>query len=108
MSSVLKVLDLDPLEALAQAAELVGQLLQAFLCPEHAGACIHVPLHLLADGADLLVAAGLLEVGRLDPPRLVPQHRVHGVGRHRLGRAGVLGRRAAAGGSEDKALRERV
>src|SRR5450759_4825818 len=103
-----RVLDLDALEPFAQAAKLVGQLLQALFRPEHARARLHVALHLLANRADLFVPPGLLEVGRLDAARLVPEHRVDGVGCHRLRGACVLRRRAARRRAEDEALRERV
>src|SRR5450759_3281286 len=103
-----RVLDLDALKPFAQAAKLVGQLLQALFRPEHARARVHVALHLLANRSDLFVAPGLLEVGRLNAARLIPEHRVDGVGCWGLGRARVLGRRASGGGAEDEALRERV
>src|SRR4029077_14546413 len=85
-----RVLDLDPLEAVAERAPLLGQLLEALDGPEYAGARIHVALHLLADHADLLVAALLVEVVHLNAPCLVREHRGDGIAAGPLGRARAL------------------
>src|SRR6266568_4306109 len=76
-----RVVDLHTLETLAQAAELLDELLEALLRAENAGPGVHVALHLLADGAYALVAALLLQVLAFDAPGLIPEHRVDRIDR---------------------------
>src|SRR5260370_23672950 len=66
-----RVLDLDPLEPIPKRAKLPRQCLEAFFGPEHAGARIHVVLHLLPDGSDSLLASLLLQERCLNAPGLI-------------------------------------
>src|SRR4029077_18096747 len=103
-----RVLDLDPLEAVAERAPLLGQLLEALDGPEYAGARIHVALHLLADHADLLVAALLVEEVHLNAPCLVREHRGDGIAAGRLGRAPVPAGSPPGASPEPHAFRQGV
>src|SRR5438445_868615 len=103
-----RVLDLDLLEAFTQAAQVARQTREPVSRSKHPRPGIHLLLHLLADYADALVAALLLEIGGLHPARLVPEHRVDRIRRDRLGRGGVMSCRASCGGTEDQALGKRV
>src|SRR5439155_8041023 len=76
VESAARVIDLDLFEPLPQTAEVTRQSRQTLFGSKDACARVHLELHLLADRADSLHAALLLELLGLDTTRLFSEHHV--------------------------------